>query len=59
MIFNDSGLNFDKERELSRLEAQLEAERLASFDPYDDDYDSNNPQTWDHPDYNRILSLCL
>jgi hypothetical protein len=38
-------------RELSRLEAQIEEERLASFDPYDDGYDSNNSQTWDHPDY--------
>ena len=49
---DDSGWNSDKERELSRMEAELEAERLASFDPYDDGYDSNNSQTWDHPDYN-------
>ena len=44
--------NSEDERELSRLEAQLEAEKFASFDPYDDGYDSNNSQTWDHPDYN-------
>ena len=49
---DDSGWNSDKERELSRMEAELEAERLGSFDPYDDGYDSNNSQTWDHPDYN-------
>ena len=49
---DDDGWNSDKERELSRLEAQLEAEKFASFDPYDDGYDSNNSQTWDHPDYN-------
>ena len=48
----DDGWNSEKERELSRLEAQLEAEKLASFDPYDDGYDSDNSQTWDHPDYN-------
>ena len=47
----ENGQNSDKERELSRLEAQLDAERFASFDPYDDGYDSNNSQTWDHPDY--------
>ena len=48
----EDGWNSDKERELSRLEAQLDAERFASFDPYDDGYDSNNSQTWDHPEYN-------
>lgn len=48
---DDGGWTSDMERELSRLEAQIEAERLASFDPYDDGYDSNNSQTWDHPDY--------
>lgn len=49
---DDDGWNSDKERELSRLEAQLDAEWFASYDPYDDGYDSNNSQTWDHPDYN-------
>ena len=49
---DDDGWNSEKERELSRLEAQLEEERLASFDPYDDGYRSDNSQTWDHPDYN-------
>ena len=44
--------NSEVERELSRLEAQLETEKFASFNPYDDGYDSNNSQTWDHPDYN-------
>ena len=48
---DDGGWTSDMERELSRLEAQIEEERLASFDPYDDGYDSNNSQTWDHPDY--------
>ena len=48
----EDGWNSDKERELTKLEAQLDAERLASFDPYDDGYDSNNSQTWDHPEYN-------
>ena len=52
MAADDGGWNSEKERELSRLEAQLEAERLASFNPYDDGYDSNNYQTWDHLDYN-------
>lgn len=51
-VVDDSGWNCDKERELSRMEAGLEAERLASFDPYDDGYRSDNFQTWDHPDYN-------
>lgn len=44
--------NSEDEWQLSRLEAQLEEEKFASFDPYDDGYDSNNTQTWDHPDYN-------
>lgn len=48
---DDGGWTSDMERELSRLEAQIEDERLASFDPYDDGYDSNNSQTLDHPDY--------
>jgi hypothetical protein len=48
----DDGWNSEDERELSRLEAQIEQERFASFDPYYDGYDSNNSQTWDHPDYN-------
>ena len=43
--------NSEDERELSRLEAKLDEERFASFDPYDDGYDSNNFQTWDHPDH--------
>ena len=47
----DGGWTSDMERELSRLETQWEEEKLASFDPYDDGYDSNNSQTWDHPDY--------
>jgi hypothetical protein len=47
----DGDWTSDMERELSRLEAQWEEEKLASFDPYDDGYDSNNSQTWDHPDY--------
>ena len=49
---DDGGWNSDKERELSTLEAQLEAEQFASYSAYDDGYDSNNSQTWDHPDYN-------
>ena len=49
---DDSGWNSDKERELSKMEAELDEARLGSFDPYDDGYDSNNSQTWDHPDYN-------
>ena len=48
---DDGGWTSDMERELSRMEAQWEEEKLASFDPYDDGYDSNNSQTWDHPDY--------
>lgn len=48
----DDGWNSEDERELSRLEAQIEQERFASFDPYDDDFRSDNSQTWDHPDYN-------
>ena len=48
----DDGWNSEDERELSRMEAELEAERFASFDPYDDGFRSDNSQTWDHPDYN-------
>ena len=51
-VVDDSGWNSDKERELSRMEAELETERLASFDPYDDGYRFDNSETWDHPDYN-------
>ena len=52
MTAYEDGWNSDKKRELSRLEAQLDAERFASFDPYDDGYNSNKSQTWDHPEYN-------
>ena len=48
----DDGWNSEDERELSMMEAELEAERFASFDPYDDGFRSDNSQTWDHPDYN-------
>ena len=49
---NDGGWNSEDERELSRLEAQLEQEKFARYSAYEDGYDSNNSQTWDHPDYN-------
>lgn len=49
---NDGGWNSEDERELSRLEAQLEQENFARYSAYEDGYDSNNSQTWDHPDYN-------
>ena len=49
---DDGGWNEEKDRELSRLEAQLEADKFASFATYDDGYLYNNSQTWDHPDYN-------
>lgn len=48
----DDGWNSEDERELSRMEADLEAKRFARFDPYDDGYRSDNSQTWDHPYYN-------
>ena len=51
LAVDDGGWTSDMERELSRLEAEWEEEKLASFKPYDDGYDSNNSQTWDHPDY--------
>lgn len=44
-------LEVEKERELSRSEAKLEAKKFANVDPYDDGYRSDNSQTWDHPDY--------
>lgn len=49
---DDDGWNSEDMRELSRLKAQIEQEMFASFDPYNDGYDSKNSQTWDHPDYN-------
>lgn len=48
----DDGWNSKDEQELRRLESQIESERFASFDPYDDGFRSDNSQTWDHPDYN-------
>ena len=52
-VASDDGVwNSDKERKLSMFEAQLEADKFANYSVYDDGYDSNNSETWDHPDYN-------
>lgn len=48
----DGGWNESKERELSRLETELEAEKFAKYSPYDDGYRFDNSQIWDHPNYN-------
>ena len=48
----DGGWTSEDERELSRLEAQLEEEKFAKYYAYDDGYDSNNSEIWDHSDYN-------